>query len=233
MLEIKRASLGYQKELFTIDSLTLLAGQFVALIGANGTGKSTLLNALATGSFKHGEVQLSNRNLMQLEASERSRNIALIDNKFSGYDHLSTKEYLDLGRFPYTGFSGKLGVEDEEIVSKYVELLCLEHLLEQSTSTLSDGERQRAGIARAFIQETPLLLMDEPTSFLDYPTKLSIMKTVQLLATKEGKLVIMASHDLDLCLKYCSDLLVIDPRAKVLNQFPAQISLEELLLKAF
>lgn len=233
MLEFDHCHIGRKRVLYSIDHLSLTGGQLVALIGANGTGKSTFLQAFSQGAFLAGTVFFDKRDWHKIIPGERAKLVAFIDNKFSGYDHLSTREYLELGRFPHTGFSGRLSEHDRQVVATYAEEMCVEHLLDQATSTLSDGERQRAGIARALIQETPIVLLDEPTSFLDYPTKRSVMLLLQQIAHKHNKLIVLASHDLELCLEFVSDLLIIDPRKKVLNAFPSNLSLETLVELAF
>jgi iron complex transport system ATP-binding protein len=155
--------------------------------------------------------------------------LTLIYNKFQGQHFLTTKEYLALGRFPYTGYFGGLSLNDEQIINQYSEELCLEHLFESSTATLSDGERQRASIAKALIQETPVLLFDEPTSFLDYPTKRNVMQMIQTIAKKHNKIVIIASHDIELCSEFSDHFLLIDPIKKKLLLTDNKTSLPEIV----
>ncbi|MDH4471231.1 MAG: ABC transporter ATP-binding protein [Fluviicola sp.] len=234
MLEMRQVNIGRTKTLYSIDEVTLHPGKLYALIGANGAGKSTLLDAIALGDYRSGEIRLNNSSIANLSLRERALSVALVESRFHGSEYLSTQEYLDLGRFPHTGFQGLLSDSDKAVVNRVVEQLQLEHLLKQSTSTLSDGERQRASIARALIQETVVILLDEPTSFLDYPNKRAIMQLLKTIAHEQQKMILLASHDLELCLDYCDESLVINPETKQLEQYQvAGLPLNELITKAF
>ena len=234
MLELKGGHIGKGKVLYSVDAVTVATGRLTALIGANGAGKSTLLDAIALGLDFGGPMAFDGRSLAQMSGTERSRCISLVESRFAGAEYLSTLEYLNLGRFPHTGFQGILDASDKDVVARVARELKLEHLLPQSTMTLSDGERQRAGIARALIQETPVMLLDEPTSFLDYPTKTATMKLLKQIAVSEQKTVLLACHDLELCLAYCDDCLVINPRTRKLECYAvADLDLARLIAIAF
>jgi iron complex transport system ATP-binding protein len=219
MLKFENCLIGHEKPLYTIPELELVRGEFVALIGANGSGKSTLMDALVHGRFSNGKVTVESTNWNELKLLDRARMITLVDNHFLGFDYLKVSEYMELGRHTYTGFTGRLSLDDREVVRKYSESLHLESLLEQATSTLSDGERQRVGIAKALIQETPVVLLDEPTAFLDYPTKKEVMALLRKIAMENNRLVLIASHDIDFCLEYCSRILIIEKEEKVLKSY--------------
>ncbi len=232
MLKFENCRIGHERILYEIPELELERGEFVALIGANGSGKSTLMDALVQGKFPNGKVSVEGRNWNDLKLLERARQITLVDNHFLGFDYLKVNEYLELGRHSYTNFTGRLSAEDQKIVRKYCETLHLNSLLEQSTSTLSDGERQRVGIAKALIQETPIILLDEPTAFLDYPTKKEVMSLLGNIAKDSKRLVIIASHDIDFCIQYCSRILIIEKNTKILHSYQT-ITHDELVEKAF
>jgi iron complex transport system ATP-binding protein len=232
MLKFENCRIGHERILYEIPELELERGEFVALIGANGSGKSTLMDWLIQGKFPTGKVSVEDRNWNGLKLMERARQITLVDNHFLGFDYLKVNEYLELGRHSYTDFTGRLSAEDQKIVQKYCETLHLDPLLEQSTSTLSDGERQRVGIAKALIQETPIILLDEPTAFLDYPTKKEVMSLLGNIARESNRLVIIASHDIDFCIEYCSRILIIEKNTKILQSYQT-ITHDELVEKAF
>lgn len=232
MLKFENCTIGHTKMLYEIPDLHLEKGEFVALIGANGSGKSTLMDLLIQGRFSKGKVTIENQNWNDLKPADRSKTITLVDNHFLGFDYLKVSEYLELGRYTYTSFTGRLSENDREVVRKYVEILHLNPLVNQSTSTLSDGERQRAGIAKALIQETPVVLLDEPTAFLDYPTKKEVMSLLGKIARENNKLIIVASHDIDFCIEFCSRILIIEKETKVLKSYQ-QIRHDELVAKAF
>lgn len=234
MLEIGKGILTRGRELYSFDSHQLNKGKLIALIGANGAGKSSFLDAIAQGDKAFSFLKWNDSDLQNTNSTSRARYLALVESKFSGVSFLSTHSYLKLGRTPHTGFSGRLSSIDHEVVNAIAGKLELTHLLKQDTTTLSDGERQRASIARALVQETPIVLLDEPTSFLDYPHKRSIMKLLQTIAHEQDKLVIIASHDLDQCLEYCDELMVIAPKMKSLQLIRNEnFSLESLLELAF
>lgn len=201
MLELNLVEIGKGKLLYNTGQIRLERGKLYVLFGANGAGKSSLLDAIALGAFNSGSILLNGLTLKDLPVDQRARKVALVESRFYGNDYLSVAEYLELGRFPYTGFLGKLSETDHTIIQKVVEKLGLRHLLLQSTETLSDGERQRVSIARALIQETELLLLDEPTSYLDYPNKRTTLQLLKEIAENEQKIVLLVSHDLELCLE--------------------------------
>ena len=232
MLKFENCNIGHEQPLYEIPNLTLDRGEFVALIGANGSGKSTLMDSLIQGKFPNGKVTVEGKNWNDLKLIERAHQITLVDNHFLGFDYLKVNEYLELGRHSYTNFTGRLSAEDRLIVQKYSDILHLDPLLNQSTSTLSDGERQRVGIAKALIQETPIILLDEPTAFLDYPTKKEVMSLLGKSAKESNRLVIIASHDIDFCIEFCSRILIIEKSSKVLQSYET-IMHDELVAKAF
>lgn len=234
MLDISNCTIGKVKPLYRIDALQLKPGRLTALIGANGAGKSTLLDAITSGHPIPGTISWKEKSLSALSSQERSLIIALVESRFEGGEYLSTLEYLQLGRYPYTGFSGRLSACDITVVTEIASRLKLDHLLEQSTLTLSDGERQRAGIARAMIQETPVILLDEPTSFLDYPNKRSTLQLLADLTRNENKVVLLACHDLELCIEYADDCLIINPNTRMLEHHATDtLTLEKLIALAF
>jgi iron complex transport system ATP-binding protein len=232
MLKFENCKIGHGHTLYEIPKLELERGEFVALIGANGSGKSTLMDSLVQGKFSNGKVAVEGKDWNDLKLIDRAHQITLVDNHFLGFDYLKVSEYLELGRHSYTSFTGRLSVEDRLIIQKYIQTLHLDSLLSQSTSTLSDGERQRVGIAKALIQETPIILLDEPTAFLDYPTKKEVMSLLGNIAKESKRLVIIASHDIDFCIEYCSRILIIEKSSKVLESYKA-ITHDELVAKAF
>lgn len=232
MLEFTKVVIHREKVLFSVPDLKLELGEFVGLIGKNGAGKSTLMDALIHGSNHTGQLLVNGVPWSDLKFHQRARQITLVDNHFLGVDYLNVQEYLELGRHAYTNVLGRLSAEDKRIVDSYVQLLQISHLLKQSTSTLSDGERQRVGIAKALIQETPLVLLDEPTAFLDYPTKKEVMQLLKNIAKDQNRLVVVASHDINFCIEYCSRFLVIEQENSVLQSFDT-ISHDELVQVAF
>ena len=232
MLELNQLEIGKGRFLYRTGQISLEPGKLYVLFGANGAGKSSLLDAIALGEFKSGNVLLDGVSLKDLPAVERARIIALVESRFFGNDYLSVADYLELGRFPHTGFLGSISETDAAIIQKIAEKLGVQHLLSQSTETLSDGERQRVSIARALIQETSLLLLDEPTSYLDYPNKRATLQLLKEIAQNEQKIVLLVSHDLELCLEYGDCFLLINPVKREL-EVRNKCLLEDVLNLAF
>lgn len=232
MLELNTIEIGKGKLLYQTGIIQLERGELVVLFGANGAGKSSLLDAIALGDFRSGAILLDGISLKELSANQRAQKVALVESRFFANNYLTVRDYLELGRFPHTGFLGKASEEDLLVVQRIVERLGLDPLLEQSTETLSDGERQRVSIARALIQETSLILLDEPTSYLDYPNKRAILQLLKEIAHSENKVVLLVSHDLELCLEYGDRFMLINPLKKELECRNAA-TLEEVIRLAF
>lgn len=233
MLEIKQLIVTNERELFRLQDAFFKPGEFVGIIGANGSGKSTFLNMLIhPDKIAAGHLLWNGRDWSEFREKERAKYVTLIDNHFLGYAHLKTSEYIEFGRIPYTGFTGILSEDDRQVIQTVVRDLNLQDLLNKPTAHLSDGERQRAGIARALAQETPVILLDEPTAFLDFPTKKEVMKRLRAVAENTSRLVLMSSHDLELCLEFCTRLLVIKPD-QTATLIDSDISFEQLTILAF
>jgi len=207
MLKFLNQTYRQTRELFKIEKLELNQGEFVVLFGANGTGKSTWLKSIVRPVTN--DFQIDGKSAKGLTQLELARNIAFVDNHFYGLDHLRVSEYISLGRYPYTGISGILGETDKKVLERITSKLQIEHLLDKSTSELSDGERQRCNIARTLIQETPVILLDEPTSFLDYPSKIELFQLLLDISRTENKLVIVSTHDIDMGLEYATSWCII------------------------
>ena len=162
----------------------LLPGELVCLVGRNGAGKSTLI-----------------RHILKENPDPKFISVVLTDR--IDIDRMTVRDIVAMGRMPYTGFFGKLSDEDERIVSEAIETLSLHEFSNRQINTLSDGERQKAIIAKALAQQTPYILLDEPTAFLDYPSKVSTMQMLKKLCKENNKAILISTHDLDIALQYC------------------------------
>lgn len=232
MLELNDLEIGKGKMLYRTGQLQLQPGELSILFGANGAGKSTLLDAIALGKLTKGSMLINGQSLAEQSPVQRAKQVALVESRFHGNDYLTVRDYLELGRHPHTDFLGRITEADALVISRVVAQLGIGHLLQQSTETLSDGERQRVSIARALIQETALILLDEPTSFLDYPNKRAILQLLKSIVQSQQKMVLLVSHDLELCLEYGDCFLLIDPAAKQLH-YRRECTLEDVIAMAF
>lgn len=176
----------------------LRTGELTCLLGANGTGKSTLLRTLsASQPALSGELQIWGKPLKEYTEKERSRTIGVVltDKTFAG--GLTVYELVGLGRQPHTGFFGRLSKDDRRIIEEAMENVGIAHKARSYTAELSDGERQKVMIAKALVQECPLILLDEPTAFLDVVSRIEIMQLLHRLATEQQKAILLSTHDIE------------------------------------
>ena len=214
LLKIEKLDVGYKtgrdyKVVVGAIDATLRAGELVALIGHNGAGKSTLLNTLsALQRPLSGKVLYADGDVTELSQKELSRcvSVVLTNNAFS---NLSVKELVSLGRTPHTGFLGSMTQHDRAVVDKAMELMAVSHLASRQVNELSDGERQKCMIAKAIAQETPLMLLDEPTAFLDFGSKVHLFRTMRSLARESQKALLVSTHDIELALRFADKLWLI------------------------
>lgn len=179
-------------------SLKARRGELVALIGRNGTGKSTLLRTL-TGLLPSlgGGIMLDGNTLNSISLSRLPRIVSFVSTEPMAMHNIKVRDVVSLGRFPYTNWIGTLSPADEEAVNSAMEATGLTGLEGRSIDGISDGERQRALIARSLAQDTGLLVMDEPTAFLDLPSRYGIVSLLRKLTREKEKCVIYSTHDLD------------------------------------
>lgn len=196
-------TIGYsnRKKVFTVMrnlSLKACSGELVALIGRNGTGKSTLLRTLVgLQQPLAGRVRLDGRTLNEIDSSQLPRLVSFASTEPVTMHNIRVRDVVSLGRFPYTNWIGTLTTADEEAVSGALEATGITGLEGRSIDSISDGEKQRTLIARSLAQDTGLLVMDEPTAFLDLPSRYGIVSLLRRLTREKGKCVIYSTHDLD------------------------------------
>ena len=189
---------------------TLHKGELVALIGCNGAGKSTLLRTLS--AFQEplsGNITYPDGKSHRHKASELATQLSVVLTGNSGIHSLTVHEVVAMGRIPYTGLTGHERRRDKEAVDAAVRAVGIEHLVERRIETLSDGERQKAMIAKALAQETPVIILDEPTAFLDFGSRIQLFRLLQNLAHEEGKSILVSTHDLELVLQLADRLWLI------------------------
>lgn len=212
MIQFKELTLGYgQRTLLDKVSTQIAGSQLIALLGRNGTGKSTLLRAIM-GLEKplKGEILLKNKNISLLKPEELARNISFVTTDKVRIANLRCEDVVSLGRAPYTNWLGQLQPEDKERVDEAMRLVGMTDYAEKTMDKMSDGECQRIMIARALAQDTPLILLDEPTAFLDLPNRYELCLLLKKLAEKKGKCIIFSTHDLDIALSLCDSIMLID-----------------------
>lgn len=198
--------------------LVLEKGKLVALLGQNGAGKSTLLRALTCDEKPlDGTIEVNGKNLLETSQKDRSRLIGLVSTERIQAGALTVTELVGLGRQPHTGFLGRLDEEDRAIVQQAMTDAGIVDKADEYMSSLSDGERQKAMIARALAQQTPIIILDEPTAFLDVASRIETMRLLQTLAHERGKAVLLSSHDISQSLMLADELWLITTDRQVLT----------------
>ena len=212
MIQLKDLTLGYeQRTLLEKVSAHITGGQLVALLGRNGTGKSTLLRAvMGLEKPKNGEIILHGNNSASLKPEELARNISFVTTDKVRIANLRCRDVVALGRAPYPNWLGQLQREDKEKVDNAMRLVGMDSYAEKTMDKMSDGECQRIMIARALAQDTPVILLDEPTAFLDLPNRYELCLLLRKLTQKEGKCILFSTHDLDIALSLCDTIMLID-----------------------
>ena len=215
ILQASKISIGYssKKEKNTIAQnidLSLEKGKLIALIGANGIGKSTLLRTI-TGIQKplSGTVLLNEKNIHELDALTLAQNLSVVLTEKLPPSNLTVFELIALGRQPYTNWVGKLTAEDFEKINEAMQLTQIEHLAYKKHFEISDGQLQKVLIARAFAQDTPLIILDEPTTHLDLLHKVSLFKLLKRLAHETNKCILFSTHDIDMAIQLCDEMIVM------------------------
>lgn len=207
-----RLTVGYRGHRVAEDiSLSLPCGRLVCLLGPNGAGKSTLLRTLC--GFQPpiaGTVTISGSDITTMSAAEVARLVSVVLTDRPLTPSLTAAEMVGMGRAPYTGFWGRLSDDDRRLVSEAMQTVGIAPLATRRMGRLSDGERQKVMIAKALAQHTPVIVLDEPTAFLDYPSKVAVMKTLARLAHDEGKTILMSTHDLELAAQLGDELMEIE-----------------------
>lgn len=207
-----RLTVGYRGHRVVEDiSLSLPCGRLVCLLGPNGAGKSTLLRTLC--GFQppiEGTVTISGSDITAMSAAEVARLVSVVLTDRPLTPSLTAAEMVGMGRAPYTGFWGRLSDDDRRLVSEAMQTVGIAPLATRRMGQLSDGELQKVMIAKALAQHTPVIVLDEPTAFLDYPSKVAVMKTLARLAHDEGKTILMSTHDLELAAQLGDELIEIE-----------------------
>lgn len=212
MIHLQNITLRYGNNiLLDTVSAAISTGELVALVGRNGTGKSTLLRSIAgLGEISAGSVVLNGRTLMQMTPQQLAITIAFVTTERVRITNLCCRDVVALGRAPYTNWIGRMQARDSEIVTKSLELVGMGEYANRTMDQMSDGECQRIMIARALAQDTPIILLDEPTSFLDLPNRYELCTLLRDLAHNENKCILFSTHELDIALTMCDSIALID-----------------------
>ena len=202
-------------------------GEAVALVGANGSGKTTLFKTL-TGHLKPigGQVTLLGKPLADYNHNERAKHFSLVLTEKPDDLFLKVFDIVAAGRYPHLGLTARLRDEDLEMIKVKLQITGVYHLIDRDFVSLSDGEKQKVMIAKALVQDTPIIYMDEPTAFLDYPSKVELILLIDRLAKEEHKTILYSSHDLELLMKHASTMWVVAKEKPLLSGAPKELDHE-------
>lgn len=225
MIKLNHLTTGYGSRVVIPDiNATLVPGELTSLLGPNGVGKSTLLRTLCTFLPPlNGEILLQGRSITTLSNTQLSKLIGVVLTERPDVQNMTVRDMVGMGRSPYTGFWGRLTAEDNQYVTEAMELAGVSALESRLFSTLSDGERQKVMIAKVLAQQTPVILLDEPTAFLDFPSKVEMMRLLRRLAHEMQKIIFLSTHDVEMALQLSDRLWIMHPGEVVIGK-PADLS---------
>ena len=213
MIRFENIRLGYGNRTL-IEGLTaeVQRGKLTALVGRNGTGKSTLLRAIAQlGEVLEGEIMLDGRALTTLSPTDMASLVAFVTTDKVRIANLRCRDVVALGRAPYTNWIGRMQEQDRLIVEQALASVGMSDYADKTMDRMSDGECQRIMIARALAQQTPIILLDEPTAFLDMPNRYELCTLLRRLSHEEHKCILFSTHELDIALSLCDAIALISP----------------------
>ncbi|MDX9781383.1 MAG: ABC transporter ATP-binding protein [Bacteroidales bacterium] len=206
-LILKNLSLGYDREIYREITANAHSGEMVALVGPNGIGKSTLLKSIASiQNYRSGEIRVDSHSIKNYSQKELSSMISFVPSQSPRAVNLSVFDMVSSGCFNRTNWLGEANDEDRILVMDTLNRVGLEGFATRDSSKLSDGEFQRAAIARALVQKSGIMLLDEPTAFLDIENKLVITRLLAKLTKEENRCIIFSTHDLQLAIKLCDKI---------------------------
>jgi iron complex transport system ATP-binding protein len=228
ILQTQQLSIGYTskgttKTVASDVAVSLESGKLIGLVGANGIGKSTLLRTI-TGIQKplSGTVLVNQKPIESFEPLALAQQISVVLTEKLPPSNLTVYELIALGRQPYTNWLGKLSNEDKIQIDQAIELTEINHLMNQKHYEISDGQLQKVLIARALAQDTPLIVLDEPTTHLDLLHKVSLFKLLKKLTTETQKCILFSTHDIDLAIQLSDEMIVMDGK-KVIQDQPCNL----------
>ena len=214
-VELRHLTIGYivkgQQRIVVSDiNATINASELTCLLGQNGIGKSTLLRTLsAFQPALSGEIYLDGTPLTALSSRQLSKKVGVVLTEKPDVRNMSVEEMVGMGRSPYTGFWGSLDADDRQMIDEAIRLVGIDRLRRRPVHTLSDGERQKCMIAKALAQQTPTIYLDEPTAFLDFPSKVEMMQLLRRLAHEQQKTIFLSTHDVELAMQLADRISII------------------------
>ena len=215
-------------------NLELYAGKLVCLLGANGAGKSTLIKTLSGIQVPlSGQVFIEDKPISKLSPQELATKLSLVLTETVRSWNLDVYSLISLGRFPYTGWLGNLSDEDLAIINFAIEAVNLLDFINRKVDELSDGEKQRVMLARALVQDTGLIILDEPTAHLDIPNRISLMGLLHTLSREQHKAILISTHELDLALQIADEIWLFDGNGNLITGTPEELVMNDHFSSVF
>ncbi|WP_164997904.1 ABC transporter ATP-binding protein [Methanolobus psychrotolerans] len=215
-------------------NLSLMPGELVCLIGPNGAGKSTLIRTLiGMQPCISGDIHLAGKLLNDFTAMEKARVLSVVVTSQVSISHFRAFDVVSLGRYPHTGWSGTLSEKDRQMVSYSLAAVGANELSSRYMSELSDGEKQKVMIARGLAQDPAVLVLDEPTAFLDIPHKIEIMRILKSLSRHPGRAVLLSIHDLDIAVRTADKIWLFNRKGEFYSGAPEDLILQGVFGSAF
>lgn len=226
MIELRDLSIGYGRRMLLEHASTRFSGgTLTALIGRNGTGKSTLLRAMAGLNRNYtGAITINGHDISSLRPQQMATTLSFVSTGRTRIPNMRCEDVVAIGRAPYTDWIGRIRPGDREIIAHALDSVGMGAYASRTIDTMSDGECQRIMIARALAQATPAIILDEPTSFLDIPNRYELVSLLRRLSRDEGKCIVFSTHELDVALRLCDTIALIDNAA--LYHLPVQDMVE-------
>lgn len=222
-----RSFSGKQRPLAQGINLTLRAGELIALMGPNGVGKSTLIRTMARlQPMIGGDIQIGGKSIRHLSYRESARLLSIVLSVPPSPGLITVFDLVAMGRYPHTGWTGKLDDRQRAVVEWAIENTGIGNLRHRLLHHLSDGERQKVMIARALAQDTPLILLDEPTAHLDLPNRSDIVGLLRQLTRQTQRGILLSTHDLELALQAADRLWLMDHQGRVITGTPEDLALD-------
>lgn len=236
-MELRNLTIGYTPRNLVIQkniNLKLNPGELTCLLGPNGAGKTTLLRTLA-GFIPpiDGEVLINGKSLFSYSREDLSKIVGVVLTERPSVTNMTVRQLIALGRSPYTDFWGKIKNDDLKYIENALKITNTTNLENRRIDTLSDGEFQKVMIAKALAQDTPIIMLDEPTAFLDFPSKVETLRLLSRLAREQNKAILQSTHDLNMALALSDTVWLMDKKLGVVAGSPRELAENETLPKYF
>lgn len=235
VLETRQLTLAYDEAAVIANlDLAIPAGRITALVGRNGCGKSTLLRALARlMKPRGGAVYLDNAAISKLSTKEVAKRLGILPQGPVAPEGITVRDLVAQGRYPHQSWLQQWSVEDERMVTQALALTGMADLADRSVDTLSGGQRQKAWIAMALAQGTSLLLLDEPTTFLDIAHQFEVLQLLQKLNAEEGRTIVIVIHDLNHAARFTHHMVMIDEGKVIIEGAPPEVMTPAMIRQVF